>query len=84
MVGESEGAADELAGDAGGFTGDIDGGVFEDDGPFFGVVDSFAGIGGIVLVPFAGDGLREVDDGVLGDIEGTVRAVAGNGEVGMG
>ena len=40
-------------------------------------------VGGIVLIPFARDGLGEVDDGVLGDVEGTVGSVAGDGEVGL-
>ena len=58
--------------------------VFEDDGPFFRIIDPLSGVGGIVLVPGAGDGLGEVDDGVCGDIEGTVGAIAGDGKLGGG
>ena len=58
------------------FTGDdVDAGVFEDDGPFVRVVDAVAGVGGIVLVPGAGGGFGEVDDGILGNIESPVGAV---------
>lgn len=68
------------------FTGeDVDAGVFEDDGPFFGVVDAVAGVGGIVVVPFTGGGLGEVDDGILGDIESAVGAIGtGDSDGGVG
>lgn len=62
----------------------IHGRVFEHDRPFFRVIDPFASVGGVVLVPSAGDGLGEVNDGICGDIERTVRAIAGNGELGAG
>jgi hypothetical protein len=43
--------------------------VFEDHGPFLQVIDPFAGIRGVVLIPGASGSLREVDDRVLGDVE---------------
>jgi hypothetical protein len=68
------------------FTGeDVDTGIFEYDGPFLGVVNAVAGVGGIVVVPFTGGGLGEVDDGILGDVEGTVGAIGtGDGDGGVG
>lgn len=68
------------------FTGeDVDAGVFEDDGPFFGIVDAVAGVGGIVVVPCPGGGLGEVDDGILGDVKGAVGAVgSGDHDCGLG
>jgi hypothetical protein len=67
------------------FTGeDVDAGVFEDDGPFLRVVDAIARVGGIVLIPNTGGGLGEVDDGILGDVEGTVGSVGtGDGDCGV-
>ncbi|MCX6876914.1 MAG: hypothetical protein NTW21_24335 [Verrucomicrobia bacterium] len=65
--------------------GDGDIGVFEHDGPFGGVIDAFACIGGVVRVPRSGDGLGEIDFGVCGDDEHAIRAVgAGHGDGGVG
>ena len=55
--------------------GDGDIGVFEDHGPFLRVIDAFAGIGGVVLIPGARGSLREIDDGVFRDGERPVRAI---------
>ena len=39
-----------------------------------------AGVGGIVVTPGAGDGLREIDLDVYSGIKGTIGAVTGNDE----
>ena len=55
--------------------GDGDAGVFEDDGPFGGIVDPFADIGGIVGVPCAGGGETKVNRGIGGNVENSIRSI---------
>lgn len=55
--------------------GDGDARVFENDGPFGGVVDSLAGVGGIVGVPRSSGGQTEINGGICGDIENPVRPI---------
>jgi len=67
-------------------SGDVDGRILEDHGPLVRVVDAFAGIGGVVGVPRARDGLREVNDHVRGAgrrVESAIGAIAGNDELGL-
>ena len=53
---------------------DGDAGVLEHHGPFRGVIDSKATVGGNVAVPRTRACLGEVDDGICRDDEWTVRA----------
>ena len=62
---------------------DVDGRVFEDHGPFVGVVDAFAGIGGVVGIPVTDRRLGKVNDEVGGGREDAIRAVAGDDELGL-
>ena len=63
--------------------GDGDTGILEHDGPLRRVVDPLAGIGGVVGIPDARHGLRQVNDGVVRDIQRAVRAIgSGDGDGG--
>jgi hypothetical protein len=59
--------------------GDVDARVFEDHGPLFRIIDAFASIRRVILIPGAGGGLGEVDHGIGSDVEGPVGAI-GSGD----
>lgn len=52
-----------------------DAGVLEDHGPLGRIIDAFADVGGVVLIPGAGHGLGEVDLSIGGDDQGAISAV---------
>ena len=67
-----------------GVPGDVHRAILEDDGPLIRVIDTFTCIGGVVLIPWAGDGLGKVDHCVLSDVQCAVGAIAGDGELRVG
>lgn len=61
--------------------------IFEHNRPFGRVINAFPRVGGVVITPSAGHGLAQVNDGVAGDVQHAVRAIAGHvqlGEQGLG
>ena len=58
--------------------------VFENDRPFLRVIDAFAGVGGVILIPDSGRSLGEIDDRVFGDVERPIGAIgSGNDDVSL-
>jgi predicted dinucleotide-binding enzyme len=52
-----------------------DAGEFKDHRPLRRVIDAFASVGGVVLIPCASDGLGEIDFRVRSDDQGAIRAI---------